>query len=78
VQDQCGGIAPDKMKNLFRPFVKDGVDKSGLGLGLIISREAIQKCGGTLDVHNSADGCIFEVKLPLKKNTSPAGIPPVL
>jgi signal transduction histidine kinase len=78
VQDQCGGIAPDKMKNLFRAFVKDGADKSGLGLGLIISREAIEKCGGTLDVHNSADGCVFEVKLPLQTNTNSSGIPPVL
>ncbi len=78
VQDQCGGIAPAKINNLFRPFVKDGVDKSGLGLGLIISREAIEKFGGTLDVHNSADGCVFEVKLPLQSSTRPAGIPPVV
>jgi signal transduction histidine kinase len=78
VQDQCGGIAPAKMNNLFRPFVKDGLDKSGLGLGLIISREAIEKLGGTLGVHNSADGCVFEVKLPLQSNTRPAGIAPVV
>lgn len=71
VQDQCGGIPPDKIKELFKPFTQQSQDRSGLGLGLMISRQAIEKCGGTLSVHNTNDGCAFTVKLPKAQTSSP-------
>jgi signal transduction histidine kinase len=65
VQDQCGGISEEKMAQLFKPFVMQHNDTSGLGLGLIISKEAIEKCKGTLTVRNEKSGCVFTIELPL-------------
>ncbi len=67
VKDQCGGIPVDKIGQLFKPFVQQNTDRSGLGLGLLISKQAIEKCGGTLTVNNTDDGCCFTVTL-LKKD----------
>jgi len=65
VRDQCGGIPEGKIKEIFKPFAQEGKDRSGLGLGLLISRRAVEKCHGTLTAHNSEDGCIFTVAIPL-------------
>jgi C4-dicarboxylate-specific signal transduction histidine kinase len=42
VEDRCGGLptgAPDRM---FLPFAQSGEDRSGLGLGLDISRRGVE------------------------------------
>lgn len=65
VQDQCGGISPSKLQNFFQPFSLQDADKTGLGLGLHISKQAIEKCGGTLSVRNISGGCVFTVTLPI-------------
>lgn len=67
IHDQCGGIPLTKMAALFRPFIQQNPDRSGLGLGLLISRQSIEKCDGTLNVHNEDDGCVFTVQLPAHK-----------
>jgi signal transduction histidine kinase len=67
VQDQCGGIPPVEMAKLFKAFNQQDTDKSGLGLGLIISKKAIEKCGGSLEVRNLSDGCVFAIQLPIAK-----------
>lgn len=66
VWDQGGGISADRIAQLFRPFEQQNKDRSGMGLGLLISREAVQKCGGTLEVRNVDLGCIFTIRLPSK------------
>src|SRR4029453_5287342 len=38
VQDNCGGLPPGDPERMFHPFVQAGTDRSGLGLGLSISR----------------------------------------
>ncbi len=51
---------------MFRPFTQSGNDKSGLGLGLSIARDAVVANGGvlnTLDVPGV--GCVFTINLPL-------------
>ena len=40
VEDECGGPPPGRAEDLFRPFEQRGTDRSGLGLGLAIAREA--------------------------------------
>jgi hypothetical protein len=65
VFDQCGGISEEKLKNIFKPFAQENKDRSGLGLGLIIAKQAIEKCGGTLVARNINDGCVFTVSLPV-------------
>lgn len=66
VEDQCGGIAPGKVEELFKPFSQMGIDKSGLGLGLTISRRAVELNNGTLSVCNIPhQGCVFSIDLAL-------------
>ena len=67
VKDECGGIPVDKIGKLFKPFVQQSTDRTGLGLGLLISKQAIEKCGGTLTVNNIDSGCIFTVTLPKRE-----------
>jgi signal transduction histidine kinase len=65
VEDECGGLPPGDPRDLFRPFEQRGHDRTGLGLGLAISRRAAEASGGGLHVRNlPGTGCIFTVDLP--------------
>ncbi len=65
VEDECGGLLPEVTGELFRTFHLVGRDKSGLGLGLMISRRAVESMAGTLRAHNvGRTGCVFTVDLP--------------
>jgi len=65
VEDQCGGLPEGKIEELFRPFVQKGVDKSGLGLGLALSRRAALMCHGGIYARDiPARGCVFTIDLP--------------
>jgi signal transduction histidine kinase len=64
VEDECGGLAAGKAEELFRPFEQSSTDRSGLGLGLSISRRAVQANDGTLEVRNvPGKGCVFTIRL---------------
>jgi signal transduction histidine kinase len=66
VADQCGGLPPGWAEELFLPFTQRGSDRSGVGLGLSISRRAVQAIGGSLEVRDvPGTGCVFTVDLPL-------------
>jgi len=65
IQDECGGFPTELENEIFRPFVQRSSTESGLGLGLLIAKEAIEKCEGTLKVNNLEKGCVFTVTLPL-------------
>jgi signal transduction histidine kinase len=52
VSDSGGGIAPDMVPYLFRPF-RTTKASGHLGLGLVQARELVQLLGGTLDVVSS-------------------------
>ena len=65
VEDACGGLAADAMERMFRPFARNGDGRAGLGLGLSISRRAVEANGGKLQVRNlPGQGCIFTIDLP--------------
>lgn len=65
VQDHCGGLPPGTAERMFSPFTQRSSDKSGLGLGLTIAREAVEADGGTLGVKDiPGSGCIFTICLP--------------
>lgn len=65
VEDQCGGLPPGKAEELFKPFTQKSSDRTGLGLGLTISRKAAALNGGELTVRNfPGKGCIFSMSLP--------------
>ena len=65
IEDECGGLPPGT--HLFRGFAeRRGTDRTGLGLGLSIAREAVQAHGGDIQVRNlPGRGCIFAIELPL-------------
>jgi signal transduction histidine kinase len=67
VEDECGGLPPGKEEELFAPFVQRGHDRRGLGLGLSVTREAVEAHGGRLSVRNlPGKGCIFAVSVARK------------
>jgi signal transduction histidine kinase len=65
VEDNCGGLPPGDPEMLFKPFMQHGVDRTGLGLGLSISRLSVESNGGILSVRNvPGTGCVFTIDLP--------------
>jgi len=66
VEDECGGLPPGTAEAIFMPFEQRGLERTGLGLGLPISRQAIEANGGKLSVRDMpGTGCVFVVELPL-------------
>lgn len=71
VQDQGIGIPPEQMKDLFQPFQRlvnaPPEQYGGLGLGLSISREIVQRHGGRIWAESPGvdQGASFHLTLPL-------------
>jgi signal transduction histidine kinase len=66
IEDECGGLPPGATESLFKPFEQRGADRSGLGLGLAISRRAIEMDGGRISVRDiPGKGCVFIIDMPL-------------
>lgn len=67
VEDECGGLPEGNAETLFAPFgARRGRDRSGLGLGLAISRKAVKVIGGDIHTRNlPGKGCIFAIGLPI-------------
>ena len=64
VEDECGGLPPGKTAQLFDAFEQRGADRTGLGLGLWISRASLQAMGGKLSVLDlPGKGCVFTAAL---------------
>lgn len=74
VEDQCGGLPGGRIEDLFEPFTQRGEDRSGLGLGLAISRRAVALNHGTLTARPvPGKGCVFSITLPLVRGPALAG-----
>lgn len=72
IEDQCGGLPPGEAEELFKPFFQMGTDKSGLGIGLTISRRAVSRNLGILSVRDVPhQGCVFSIDLPLASSPLP-------
>jgi two-component system sensor kinase FixL len=65
IEDSGPGISPDGLANLFKAFAS--TKRSGLGLGLMISRSIAQNHGGDLAVDGGGNGrgATFSLRLPL-------------
>ncbi|HEY1586042.1 MAG TPA: HAMP domain-containing sensor histidine kinase, partial [Polyangia bacterium] len=64
VEDECGGLPEGAADELFQPFVQKGSERSGVGLGLAITREAVEAHGGLITVRNlPGKGCVFRIEL---------------
>ena len=67
VEDECGGLPPGKVEELFTPYSQRGKDRTGLGLGLPICLKAAKANGGEISVHDiPGKGCVFTLNLPKK------------
>lgn len=66
VEDECGGI-PGNTGDLFQAFgERRGRDRSGLGLGLSIARQAVRAHEGDIRIRNlPGKGCVFVIDVPL-------------
>ena len=66
IEDECGGLSEGTAENLFQPFEQDGNDRTGLGLGLSITRRSVEANGGSVSVRNlPGAGCVFIIDLPV-------------
>ena len=71
VVDTGMGIPDDRMGELFQPFNRLDVDKSGIegtGVGLVITQQLVELMGGSLDVASEVgEGSTFTFRLPLAR-----------
>lgn len=64
VEDHCGGLPPGSANRMFLPFTQSGENRSGLGLGLAISRRGVESSNGDLRVRDVPGvGCVFTIDL---------------
>ena len=76
VEDECGGLPCGEVTELFAPFERRDAKRTGLGLGLSISREGTRANGGELTARDvPGHGCVFTVRLPRQRLTAPAPTP---
>lgn len=64
ITDECGGIKPTILKNIFQPFFS-GDAKGGLGIGLSIVQRSLSMIKGKLLLENEPGiGCTFVLQIP--------------
>ena len=68
VEDNGLGISPEQMAHLFEPFNRLGRERGaaeGTGIGLVLSRELVERMGGRLDIDSgAARGTRARITLP--------------
>lgn len=71
VEDRCGGLPEGKAEALFGLFEQHHADRSGLGLGLTLSRRAVETSGGVLRVRDLPGcGCVFTIDMPAPRGAA--------
>ena len=69
VRDDGVGMPPDVLSNMFEPFFTTKERGRGLGLGLAISRNIVDRHGGRIEVASQpGHGTTFTITLPLKSS----------
>ena len=78
IRDTGIGIAPDVLPKVFDLFVQErqDIDRSqgGLGLGLTIVRNIVERHGGTVSAHSDGPGAGSEFVVRLPRSNAPAGL----
>jgi signal transduction histidine kinase len=65
VQDECGGLPTGEPEELFGPFKQRSRDRTGLGLGLPITRRSVEANGGEIRIRDLPGvGCVVTIDLP--------------
>jgi two-component system, NtrC family, sensor kinase len=71
VEDTGSGITPDVLQRLFQPGFTTKGSRIGMGLGLVICRQIIERHGGRISVRSEAgEGAEFTVALPTRQRAS--------
>jgi signal transduction histidine kinase len=71
VEDECGGLPLGQTETLLQPFVQQGTDRTGLGLGLSICSKAMKAISGELRIRDlPGKGCVFTIDLPQLPSSS--------
>lgn len=66
ITDNGMGISSQHLDKIFDMFYRASDTSSGSGLGLFITKEAVQKLNGTISVTSQRDvGSVFEITIPL-------------
>ncbi|MCK5147999.1 hypothetical protein KAR48_14680 [bacterium] len=67
ISDTGRGIAPDELKDLFKPFYSSS--PGGTGLGLVICKKIVEDHNGTITINSEVDvGTTVVITLPVKRN----------
>jgi len=67
VTDNGPGFAPEKLGDIFKPFVSTKGAR-GTGLGLPVSRKILREHGGDVIAESTAgEGCKFTLRIPIRK-----------
>ena len=68
VADNGPGLDPEHLPHIFDRFYRaPGQHQKGLGIGLFVSSEIIEKLGGRISARNGSNGgAAFDVRLPLR------------
>jgi signal transduction histidine kinase len=65
VQDECGGLNTEDPSKLLLPFVKGREHSSNVGLGLSITKAAVDAMAGSVRITNHpGQGCTFSLVFP--------------
>ena len=66
VRDRGVGVAPEHLGRLFERFYQAHPNRTGLGLGLYVARQIVERHGGTIHAEMPGDvGTRFVIDLPL-------------
>ncbi|HLK31643.1 MAG TPA: GAF domain-containing protein [Terriglobales bacterium] len=71
VADNGSGISSENLNRIFEPFFTTKAEL-GTGLGLWVSRQIVEKHGGTIAVESSPAGTCFTISLPAASQLSRA------
>ncbi|MCR9142043.1 MAG: ATP-binding protein [bacterium] len=66
IEDNAGGIPPENLKNIFKPFFTSSQDTRGSGLGLTICHSIVREHDGRIHVRSQNGKTRFYISLPLK------------
>lgn len=78
IEDTGVGIAPEHLDRIFDPGFTTKGSRVGMGLGLLISHQIVERHGGHIDVRSEVGrGSVFRVWLPLRLARTAAAPPGV-